>query len=261
MKISALASGSSGNCFYIENENSGLRKNALLVDAGISCKRIEERLGEIKKSPDIIRAILVTHEHSDHIKGIDVFSRKFKVPIFATDKTASSHLICQEEELINNMKNDENLKIAGMNIEVLSKSHRAVDPVFFRITANNRKASVITDAGYCCNNIIDAVKSSNFLALESNHDEEMLINGPYPWHLKKWINGDNGHLSNKQASLCVMEHGKNKIKNIILSHISEHNNTPEKAIETWNYSMKQRTDLKPKMHISLRFSATPLFKV
>lgn len=261
MKISALSSGSSGNCFYIENENFKNNKNALLVDAGISCKRIEERLNSINRTPEKIKAILVTHEHSDHIRGIDVFSRKFNVPIFATSKTSEDRVICKNEDLIKYIKNNENFNIAGMEIQTLSKSHLAADPVFFSITANNKKLAIITDAGYACDNIIDTVSNSNFLALESNHDEEMLINGPYPWHLKKWIKSDKGHLSNKQASLCVMEHGKNKIKNIILSHLSEHNNTPEQAMQTWNYSIKQRLDLKPKIHLSLKFSATPLFKI
>jgi len=260
MKISVLSSGSSGNSFFIENERNN---KGILVDCGISCKRIEERLSGLKRNPKDIKAIFITHEHSDHIRGTDVFARKFSVPIFGTKKAMDSKFICKQSDLLNNIKNDECSRIAGLDITAFSKSHLAADPVSFSIfDPKQRKiVSIITDAGHACNNVCDNVASANFLCMESNHDVEMLENGPYPWHIKKWIKSDNGHLSNIQAACCVAEHGTRKLKNVVLSHISEHNNTPEKAMETFDYMLKQRKDLSPKLFCSFKVSATPLMKV
>lgn len=260
MKISALSSGSSGNCFYIENDK---KNQSILVDCGISCAQVEERLAAIKRSPEKIKGIFLTHEHLDHIKGADVFARKFNVPIFAAKKMIQESFLCSESDLLNGIKNDETMKIVGLEISAFSKSHKALDPVSFSIfdSKQNKTLSIITDAGYACKNICDNVSISNFLCIESNHDLEMLEKGLYPWHLKKWIRGDKGHLSNTQAACCVAEHATKKLKNIVLSHISEHNNTPEKALTTFSYMLNQRKDLSPKLHFSLKFSATPLFKV
>lgn len=260
MKISALSSGSSGNAFFVENEKNN---KAILVDCGISCKRIEERLGSINKAPESIQGIFLTHEHSDHVKGTDVFARKFNIPIFTTQKIIDKKLLCKNSNLINSIKNDEITKMNGLEITAFPKSHLSVDPVSFSILdfKQNKKLSIITDAGFACKNICDNVANSNFLCIESNHDLEMLENGPYPWHLKKWIKSDIGHLSNTQAACCVAEHATKKLKNIMLSHLSEHNNTPEKAIESFQYMLKQRKDLSPQLHSSEKFTATPLMKV
>ena len=260
MKISVLSSGSSGNAFFIENEKND---KAILVDCGISCKRIEERLSGLKRKPENIKGIFITHEHTDHIKGADVFARKFNVPIFGTKKAMESKFICKKSDFINNIKNDETSQIGGLDITAFSKSHLAADPISFSIfePKQKRTVSIITDAGYACENICDNVAESNFLCIESNHDLDMLENGPYPWHLKKWIKSDKGHLSNTQAACCVAEHGTKKLKNVILSHISEHNNTTEKALETFDYMLKQRKDLSPRLDCSLKFSATPLMRV
>lgn len=260
MKISVLSSGSSGNAFYIENEENN---KAILIDCGISCKRIEERLSSINRKPENIKRIFLTHEHSDHIKGTDVFARKFNVPILTTKKIIDSKFLCNDSNLLNSIKNDETTKVIGLDVIAFPKSHRSVDPVSFSIfdSKQKRTLSIITDAGYACKNICDNISISNFLCIESNHDLEMLEKGPYPWHLKKWIKSDNGHLSNIQSASCVAEHATKKLKNIILSHLSEKNNTPEKALNAFSYMFKQRKDLSSKLYYSLKFSATPLFKV
>jgi phosphoribosyl 1,2-cyclic phosphodiesterase len=258
MKISALASGSSGNCFYIENEK---KNQGILVDCGISCKQIELRMANLNKNPEKIKAIFITHEHSDHIKGIDVFARKFQVPVFAPKKIIQDCFLTSDSDLLNGIKNDETLKILGLEISAFPKSHKSLDPVSYSIIQDNKKLSIITDAGYACENIIDNVANSVFLAIESNYDEKMLMEGKYPWPVKKWISSDIGHLSNVQSAACVLEHSGKKLKNIMLSHISQNNNTPEKALETYSYFMKQRGDIKPKIEISSRDFATQLFKV
>jgi len=254
MEISALASGSSGNCFYV-----GDGKNSVLIDAGISCKQIVERLGMINKSPENINAIFITHEHTDHIRGADVFARTFSVPIFATKKTSQSGFLCSDGEKVNKIKNNETVKIGNLNVETFSKSHNASDPVFFKIEAK-KKVSVITDLGYPCQNVKDAISDSDFICLESNHDINMLEQGPYPYFLKKWIKSDSGHLSNLQSSICVLEYARKKLKNIMLSHLSEINNTPKIALSSFKI-LRERYDLDTKISLSTREKPTHLIKI
>jgi phosphoribosyl 1,2-cyclic phosphodiesterase len=253
MEICALASGSSGNCFYVGE------KNGVLVDAGISAKQIVERLSIIRKNPEDIKGIFITHEHSDHIKGADVFARKFNVPIFVTKKTFENCFLCSDDDLINFIKNDETVPISGIEVEAFSKSHKCSDPVSFNIH-NGKQVSIITDVGYGCKNVIKSVSESDFLCVESNYDEEMLENGPYPYFLKKWIKSDIGHFSNVQSSLCVLENAGTNLKNIVLSHLSENNNTPDFALKSFNI-LKERKDLHSRISVSQREIPTKLFKI
>ncbi|MBI2630357.1 MBL fold metallo-hydrolase [Candidatus Pacearchaeota archaeon] len=255
MKVSVLASGSSGNCFYVENEES-----AVLIDAGISAKQIVERLGMIKKNPEKIKGIFITHEHSDHIKGVDVFARNFNIPVFATKKTAKKCFLCSNQELVHLIKNNEVVDLGEMKVESFSKSHTAIDPVSYNVF-NGKKVSIITDLGYSCRNVLENVSDSDFLCLESNHDIRMLDDGPYPFYLKKWIKSDKGHLSNMQAGLCVLEHASSKLKNVVLSHISKTNNTPLLALTTFSGLVKERSDLTPRICVSNREIPTSLLKV
>ena len=254
MEISALASGSSGNCFYVEHNDTGI-----LVDAGISAKKIVERLEFLKRSPEMIKGIFITHEHGDHTKGADVFARQFNVPIFATRKTAKSCFLCSEENLIHFIKNNSAIEIGGMKVEAFSKPHGCADPVSYSIT-NDKKISIITDIGHASKNVIENVADSDFLCIESNHDELMLDAGPYPYFLKKWIKSKNGHLSNMQAALCVLEYAPSCLKHVVLSHLSKVNNTPSLALETFKL-LKERKDLQPKITVSDREFQSPLFKI
>ena len=254
MELAALASGSSGNCFYIENKGS-----AVLIDAGISSKQICERLGMLKKSPENVRAIFITHEHADHTKGADVFSRQFNIPVYATKKTIQNSFL-RFNDNADAIKNSSAISLAGMEIKAFSKPHSAVDPVSYSIL-NGRKISVITDIGFASKNVADNVSDSDFLFMEANHDEMMLESGPYPYFLKKWIKSNEGHLSNFQSAICVLEHAGSRLKNIVLSHLSETNNNPKIAMETFNFLIKERKDLKPEISISGRFSPTRLFRI
>jgi phosphoribosyl 1,2-cyclic phosphodiesterase len=255
MEVSALASGSSGNCFYVENE-----KAAVLIDAGISSKQIVNRLAMINREPKKIKGIFITHEHSDHIRGADVFARQFRIPIYVTRKTAKARMICSNKDLLKYIKNDETVELRGMKVEAFKKSHNASDPVSFNVW-NGKKVSIITDVGYGCENVISNISDSDFLCLESNHDEIMLERGPYPYFLKQWIKGDKGHLSNMQAALCVLEHSNSRLKHIMLSHLSKMNNTEKLALETFHHLLKERKDLNPKITVSTREKPTQLFKV
>jgi phosphoribosyl 1,2-cyclic phosphodiesterase len=258
MEICALASGSSGNCFYAGNGNSGI-----LIDAGISCKRVEERMNSIGRKIENIMGVFVTHEHSDHIRGIDVFARKFNVPVFATKNLIKNNFLCSNDNLINEMKIGENIMMGGMEISSFSKVHKAIDPVGFSILdkRSNKKASIITDAGHACKNIIDNISDADALFLESNHDPDMLENGPYPYFLKKWIGSDNGHLSNMQAALCVLENAKKRMKNLVLCHLSEHNNTSKLAMNTHKTLLRHRFDLKPNIYVSEKSTPSVIIKL
>jgi len=254
MKIAALASGSSGNCFYVGNRNS-----SVLVDAGISCKRVVERLSLLGENPEKIKGIFVTHEHTDHTRGVDVLARKFNIPIFATKGTINNSFLCSNEELINEIKNNELIKLAGLEIEAFSKPHDAADPVSFAIR-NGKMISILTDIGHASKNVISAVSESDFLVLESNHDLQMLQEGPYPYFVKRRIDSELGHFSNLHSGLCVLEHANRRLKHVMLAHLSEINNTPLLALNTFNRFMKERLDLKPGLSVSLR-NPTDLFSL
>ena len=256
MKVAALSSGSSGNCFYIENNDS-----AILVDVGISAKKVSERLRFLNLNEDKIKAIFITHEHTDHIIGADVFCRRYNVPIFATRGTIAHGHLCSKRNLINSIKNNDIINIDGLEVEAFKKSHKAVDPVSYSISDKNKVACVITDAGYACNNVNEKISNSDFLFLESNHDLNMLENGNYPAFLKKWVSSDIGHLSNNQAALAVLEHGHKKLKNVVLSHISQMNNSPEVALRTFGNLLKERSDLNANLSVSLEARPTSLFNV
>ena len=255
MEISALASGSSGNCFYVADKDT-----AILIDAGISAKQTLQRLQSINENPAKIRGIFITHEHIDHVRGADVLARKLNIPIFATKSTIHAISLCSNKELIKCIKSNVVIKIRGLKIEAFSKDHSAVDPVSYNIH-ENKKISIITDAGHACGNIQKNVSNCDFLCIEANHDEQMLENGPYPNFLKKWISSDKGHLSNEQAALCILEYASSRLNRIILSHLSQTNNTPEIALKTFTEIIKQRKDITPEITVSLRESPTALFKI
>lgn len=256
MEICALSSGSDGNSFLIEGE-----KNSILIDAGISCKKIEDSISLVGKDIKKLSGIFLSHEHLDHVRGIDVLARKYKIPIYTTKKVEENSFICSDKNLINHIKRDDNIIIDDMEIISFSKNHKSIEPMSFSILnrKTNKVASVITDVGSVCKNVSDAVSSSNVLFFESNYDEKMINDGPYPIFLKKWVDGETGHLSNTQSSICVLESAKSKIENLVLSHISKHNNTHEMALSKHNEIIRHRMDLSPKISISSNIP-TKLFK-
>jgi len=246
MEFCALASGSSGNCFYVKKG-----KNAVLIDCGISAKQVVERLSKIGEKPENIKGIFVTHEHTDHIRGIDVFASNYNVPIYATRGTLNNSFICRDDRLINHVKNKELIKLNGLMVEAFSKSHDAADPVSYSVEAGGKRISVITDIGFACKNVIDYVSCANSVILESNHDVNMLENGPYPAYLKQRIASEKGHISNYDAALLVLQHGSKKLKNVMLAHLSQNNNTPKVALKSFDL-LKERKDLKIDVHLSCR---------
>lgn len=226
----SLASGSSGNCHLI---NDG--ENSILIDAGLSGKQIENKLEEISINPKSIVGILVSHEHSDHICGVGVLSRRYNVPIYANEGTwlgMGNRIGKIKDENIKYFNSEEGFCIKDFNIKSYSIPHDANEPVGFSIEKNNTKISIATDLGYIDENIINEVKDSNLLVLESNHDEEMVKVGKYPYYLKRRILSNIGHLSNEAAGNAIVDLVSKNVKSILLAHLSKENNFPELAIAT-----------------------------
>ncbi len=255
MEVSALASGSSGNCFYVGNT-----KEAVLVDAGISAKQVLQRMISLGLDPARVRALFITHEHIDHIRGADVLARQLKIPVYATKKTLQTGFLCSDVSLLRTIHSGAHIKIGKLCVESFSKSHAAAEPVSYTI-AGKKRVAVITDAGTVCKNIQEHISDAHFLFIESNHDEHMLERGPYPVFLKKWISGDTGHLSNRQAALAVLECASPDLQGVVLSHLSQTNNTPELALKTFLSLLKERKDFKASVEVSLREEPSSLFKL
>ena len=255
--VSVLASGSSGNSFFYEADD-----NAFLIDCGVSCKQIELRLNQIGKDPNKIKAMFITHEHIDHIRGCNVFARKYNTPIYITEKTYKNSYFYFLNSKINFIQPDKKFKIGKIKIDPFSKFHDSIDPISYKLTYKNKKVLFLTDVGKPCKNVIKRIKKANIICLESNHDLEMLENGPYPKFLKQRIKSENGHLSNYDAALLVLEHASNRLKHIFLSHLSENNNTPELALATVKTIINERQDLQHlNYHLTYRDKPTEIIKI
>lgn len=223
MKAVVLASGSKGNVTYIEHK--GVR---LLIDIGKSCSYIEKKLREINVEPNTINHILITHTHSDHINGIKTFTQKYKPNIYITpimENILNTYLNKPNYNYYNNITIIDNI-----NIEVIKTSHDSPGSVGFII---DEELVYITDTGYINEKYFNTLSNKSIYILESNHDIELLYNGRYPYHLKRRIAGDEGHLSNIDASKYLSKFIGNKTKHIVLAHLSEENNTKEKALNTY----------------------------
>ena len=231
LNFCSLYSGSSGNSLFVETENT-----KILIDAGMSCKKIEEALHSIEVEPSSINAILVTHEHSDHIKGISTISKKFDIPVFATKETFDampSHTEKLSEKNITFFNPSEKFQIDDLEILPFSIPHDAANPCGFNIIKDKNQISIATDIGHMTKSIINNLEGSKFILLESNYDKEVLRCCSYPFKLKTRIAGDTGHLSNTMAGKTISYLSKNSNLEIaMLGHLSKESNFPELAYQT-----------------------------
>lgn len=232
LKFCSLYSGSSGNSLFVESENT-----KILVDAGMSCKKIEEALTSIEVDPLSISAILVTHEHMDHIKGISTISKKFDIPVFATKETFDA-MPTQTEKLeeknIKFFKPDEHFYINDLEILPFKIPHDAANPCGFNIIKDKKnKISIATDIGHMTKYIVNNLEGSEFILLESNYDTNVLKCCSYPFKLKTRIASENGHLSNTMAGKTISYLSKNSnLHTAMLGHLSKESNFPELAYQT-----------------------------
>lgn len=247
MKIASIASGSNGNCYYIENDD-----DAILIDAGVSAKQIVERMSRLGLALSKVRGVFISHEHSDHIRGIDVFSRKHSVPVFMTQKTHASSGRYIKDRPVNFFSPGKPVELGCLRVHPFLKSHDAAEPCSFSVSSGSRSVAVLTDIGLQCENVIDHLRNADAIFLESNYDDHMLKTGPYPSYLKKRIASNVGHLSNTQAAGLALEYASARLKHIFLSHLSANNNTPELAMKTFMQITERRSDLKLEVRIASR---------
>lgn len=230
IRFCSLFSGSSGNSIFIASGST-----RLLIDAGLSAKRITQALNSIGEKPEELSAILISHEHSDHVKGAGIISRKYNVPIYANSGTWSAMEmpigpVDSSNKLLFETGCD--FYIGDINVKTFAIPHDASEPVGFNFFIDGKKVTTATDIGHIDDELLCCLENSELILLESNHDIEMLKVGPYPWHLKKRILGDSGHLSNEKAGEVIAYLIEKGTRRFLLGHLSRENNFPELAYQT-----------------------------
>ena len=232
MRMCSIASGSSGNCIYVGSDHTHL-----LVDTGISRKRIEEGLKKLEIKGEEIDGVLITHEHSDHIQGLGVLSRKYELPIYATKGTIegisdSTSLGKMPDGLFHTIRADEPFRLGDIEVKPFAISHDACEPTGYRFECGGRSAAVATDLGKYDEYTVSNLTGLDAVLLEANHDIHMLEVGGYPYYLKQRILGDKGHLSNELSGRLLCDILHDNLKHIILGHLSKENNYARLAYET-----------------------------
>lgn len=259
-QTSVLASGSKGNSILIRTN-----KTAILLDAGLSGKKIFSLLESINVDPSDLKGLIVSHEHSDHIGGAGVLCRKLQIPLYASKLTYSS--CCQRlgklPQGTQYFEVGKEFVINDIIIRTFPSSHDVIDGsnfVFFKQRDENRKLAVVTDSGYSSRLMLHNLQKSTSIILESNHDLQMLLNGPYPPYLIQRIKSRQGHLSNEQAVGVMTKILHPGLKNLILAHLSEKNNLPELAYEIMNNFLKE-VKFSLNLQVASQYAATELIDV
>lgn len=262
MKFCALASGSSGNCIYVGHQNT-----AVLVDAGISGKKIEEGLTNVGIQPADINAILITHDHTDHTQGAAVFATRYGIPIYGTAGTLEyiAKNACKRlaGDRLNVIRADEDFEIGDIRVSPFKTSHDAIDPVGYCLSAGGRKLGMATDLGVYTDYTIEKLADSDALYLEANHDVNMLMLGRYPYSLKQRVHSEKGHLSNDDCGELVSKLRTPKLHTVVLAHVSKENNFEELAYETVRLALErdERYDSIPKLIVARRYEPTGIIQV
>jgi phosphoribosyl 1,2-cyclic phosphodiesterase len=239
LNFCSLSSGSSGNCYYLGNEFHGI-----LIDAGISATSIRKFLKNMNISMQTIMGVLITHNHIDHIKGLELLTRKNTLPAFTTRKIWES-INTYPKEISPDCKREIQLQkkfhLAGFDIEPFPVYHDAPETIGFHICCGDKKVTIVTDLGHICQTASRYIKkATDLLVIESNYDENMLETGNYPHFLKARIRSDNGHLGNHQTAAFLADNVSNNLNNICLAHLSKNNNTPEKVFQTIQQTFSER---------------------
>ena len=225
LSVCMLASGSKGNAIYLSDG-----RTAILIDAGLSGIEIERRLKSRGLLPQYLQGIVVSHEHTDHIHGVGVLSRRFNLPVYINRKTENAAPQLGNPYDIVHFECGSTFYINDLRIHPFSLSHDASDPAGFTIHCNGLKLGIATDLGIATSVVKMHLKGCTVLILEANHDPDMLINGPYPWPLKQRIQSRSGHLSNAASQTLLDELRHDHLEHVILAHLSETNNTPQEAL-------------------------------
>jgi len=249
--ITSLNSGSNGNCYYVGNEHE-----AILVDAGISCRETEKRMKRLGLSINKVKAIFISHEHSDHINGIPVLAKKYNLPVYITPGTLKHLKLNFEEYRFIHFIAYQPVTIGNLVVTAFPKFHDASEPHSFVITCQDITVGIFTDIGMACEHLVSHFSKCHAAFLEANYDDEMLDSGNYPYHLKQRIRGGNGHLSNKQALELFINHRPVFMSHLLLAHLSKNNNSPELVYELFN-SHANGTEVV----IASRYEETPVYYI
>lgn len=199
----------------------------MLVDAGISCRETERRMARLGLSMSLVKAVFISHEHSDHIKGLRVLSKKYRLPVYITGPTHERSGVFLEQDLIRSFCPGEEIRIGDLTVKAFRKEHDCSDPHSFLVSGGGVTVGVLTDIGQVCQQVIGHFKQCHAAFLEANYDEAMLNEGHYPWHLKQRIRSGKGHLSNTQALELFRQHRPGFMSRLLLSHLSSENNSPQ----------------------------------
>lgn len=257
MKVCLLASGSAGNSIYIQNGSTNI-----LIDAGLTGKQIEIRLSSIGVNPATLQGIVVSHEHSDHMKGVGVMARRYGMPVWMTQGTLDgSKKTFTGAERVRVIDNDENFAIGDLEFQPFPLPHDAADPVNFVVTDGSAKVAIATDMGVMTQLVYQRLKEVDFVAIEANYDHKMLMDGPYPWDLKKRISGRHGHLPNDGAAQTLCDLAEEGVQQAVLAHLSEKNNHPDVARNTCQEMFAQRGIRNFPMTVALQSRPSEIFIV
>ncbi len=234
----SLSSGSSGNSYYL-----GTAVRGILIDAGISATSVRKHLKSFGIGIEAVAGILVTHNHSDHIRGLEVLTRRYSLPAFTSDGVRRSILSPGKKisaAAIREIPLRNKFSLAGFDIEAFPVCHDAPETLGFHICAGERKITIATDLGHICETAATYIRAANLLVLESNYDRQMLEEGGYPYFLKARIKSDHGHLDNRQASLFLADMANENLTTVCLAHLSKNNNTPQKALDTFHETFSEK---------------------
>lgn len=249
--VTSLNSGSNGNCYYIGNS-----EEAILIDAGISCRETERRMQRLGLSISKVRAVFISHEHGDHINGLRVLSKKYNLPVYITAATQKHAGNLPVTTKVIHFKHADVISIGALSVTAFLKRHDAVDPHSFMIEYNGIRIGVFTDIGSVCEQLIGYFRKCHAAFLETNYDERMLEQGRYPYHLKRRISGGQGHLSNSQALTLFTAHKPAYMTHLFLSHLSRDNNDPQLVQDLFN-AHSDNTHIV----VASRYQEIPVFEI
>jgi len=249
--ITSLNSGSNGNCYYVGNNTE-----AILVDVGISCREVEKRMKRLGLLLEKVKAVFISHEHSDHIKGLPGLIKKYQFPVYITSATCRNGRLNFESHLLKAFKAHEPVVVGELSVTAFPKFHDAIDPYSFVVSHQKICVGVFTDIGTPCENLIKYFKQCHAAFLEANYDEEMLDKGGYPIYLKNRIRGGKGHLSNKQAFELFNKYKPDFMSHLLLAHLSKNNNSPEVVEKLFSENSEN-----VKVTVASRYSETEVFYI
>lgn len=256
MKICSLASGSKGNCLYLETGDT-----RVLIDAGLSLRETLLRMEAVGIDASGVHAVLITHEHIDHIRSAGSFARKFNVPVFASHLVRAKADKYFKKTVVNEFEAGSALSFRDVRIDPVPITHDSCDPVGFVVESREGLAASVTDLGIVTRLITEKLRGCRFLNLESNHDVDMLMNGPYPWELKQRIKSRHGHISNEESLALLHELAHEGLEALVMAHLSEVNNHPEHVVKTTESFLRDQNVCAPRIVIGDQYHSSAVMEL